>query len=93
MTQINIFDLVTFEVAKLAKEKGFNADLLTYFTENGELIEGSKPFLDLVNNKQNIFVAPTYMLLNKWLKFEKNVAMYQGCCPCVEDYVSTLTKL
>jgi hypothetical protein len=57
--------LITFETAKLAKEKGFDVDTLYYYLDNGTLwgvgyVQSNSEF----NNDSN---APTQSLLQKWI--------------------------
>ena len=68
--------LVNFETAKLAKEKGFNhmkancyGDNMAYDTgqEEGKLIQSG--------NALNYILAPTQSLLQKWLRKEKELSV------------------
>lgn len=59
-------NLISFETAKLTKEKGFNIHCRWYFDdENGELYENK----DFPHNSWNgNLFAPTQSLLQKWLR-------------------------
>ena len=69
--------LVSFQVAKLAKEKGFNWKVINYFklsTISNPLIEDEcRP--QNINSLQSdsIFSRPTQSLLAKWLREEHNI--------------------
>lgn len=71
--------LISFETAKLAKEKGFNEDVLSYYNCNskGEYYDG--PFNTVFNIEQapdnwngrsylTAVSAPTQSLLQRWLR-------------------------
>ena len=52
-------DYVSFETAKLLKEKGFNGDFTKAYSTNGTLIS---------NFTENCIIAPTHQMAMKWLK-------------------------
>lgn len=56
--------LIKFETAKLAKEKGFKAGSYTYY-DNGAVLVNS---ITRINNKMGLVSAPTQSLLQKWLR-------------------------
>lgn len=65
--------LVSFETAKLAKEKGFNIKTISFY-HNNTFIKG------LSNNRENhndtitpFYSAPTQSLLQKWLREKHNI--------------------
>ena len=64
-----IEDYVSFEVAKLLKEKGFNKECLgTYSTDNKELnISSECPYSNDLNDDMFI-AAPTLQMAMKWLR-------------------------
>ena len=65
-------EIVTYEVAKLAKEKGF--DGRSFYVYNSEkILLGVK---GVVNWCKVEFVAPTQSLLQKWLREEKGYYVY-----------------
>ena len=57
--------LISFETAKLAKEKGFDDIKRPYYTRSGNLVRDSftGPFC----------AAPTQSLLQRWLREEHNI--------------------
>jgi hypothetical protein len=75
--------LITFETAKLAKEKGFNIPSSNCYSSNGEINEaynytGNTTFTneDLIVLKANGdtgYLAPTQSLLLKWLRETQNI--------------------
>jgi len=71
--------LISFECAKLAKEKGFDIPCFSFYRDNGDLhgIGGKPagtmpPYLSGINNQ----IAPTQSLLQKWLREEKNINIW-----------------
>ena len=81
--------LITFEIAKLAKEKGFNLESKNYCTKDGLLYESDNSF-NLDWNDKNVsseeltwdddfpethicYTAPTQSLLQKWLREKHNI--------------------
>ena len=78
-------EIVTYEVAKLAKERGFNKEVFAYYDCDGDLAyvvsqyRGNSINEILVDkNKPNPIgaeytSAPTQSLLQRWLREEKNI--------------------
>jgi len=64
--------LITFETAELAKEKGFDFLVNNYYNHNNELKEHKYN----ANITVLEFHAPTQSLLQKWLREEHNIAVY-----------------
>jgi hypothetical protein len=68
-----IEELITFETAKLAKEKGFDINELKVYINHqihGIIITNR----DCIHNKKDILCnAPTQSLLQKWLREEHNL--------------------
>lgn len=67
-------ELVSFETAKLAKEKGFKHNSKCY-GGNGEILE------NIENHNNNImqrfrYAAPTQSLLQKWLRKKHNIHIW-----------------
>lgn len=62
--------IVSFEIAKLAKEKGFKANTTKYYTPNSH-----KLVYSLYIVKHNTLRIPTYSqsLLQKWLREKHNI--------------------
>lgn len=66
-------ELVTFETAKLAKEKGFNEPTYDYYFKEGDLCETStKTFIEGTNTME-VSLAPTQSLLQRWLREVHNI--------------------
>ena len=67
-------DYVSFETAKLLKDKGFNEYLSTYYDED-TLIQESIIRRDWNNDKfvANCITAPTLQMAMKWLREEHNI--------------------
>lgn len=68
--------LISFETAKLAKNKGFNIPVANCYNENGEIgdLEYHNFLLNFNSSSQiagsntNLYSAPTQSLLQKWLR-------------------------
>lgn len=58
-------EICTYEVAKLAKEKGFPIECDMFYNSNGELCDDRN--YDSFDNKIQCY-APTQSLLQKWLR-------------------------
>lgn len=72
-------EIVTFEVAKLAKEKGFNVPTAEFYNDDGNI--GCYPRAFNHNEfPDGDYAAPTQSLLQRWLREEK------GLCISVEAY-------
>lgn len=66
-------DYVSFEVAKLLKEKGFNVAIHTFYNPNKSctLIKFDSC---LINRNAGVSIsAPTHQMVMKWLREEKDV--------------------
>lgn len=69
-------ELISYETAKLAKEKGFTENTCDYFSKE---VENNRTFSDAYNlpNYHNSyddrFSAPTQSLLQKWLREVHNI--------------------
>jgi hypothetical protein len=62
-------DYVSFETAKLLKEKGFNERIISYYTESG--LEGYMLGMRTTNNSQlesYFYARPTLQMAMKWLR-------------------------
>lgn len=67
-------ELVTYEVAKLAKEKGFREEVFAYYSKRGSFFE-IHPKRDM-NDSEYRTSAPTQSLLQRWLREEKGYYVY-----------------
>ena len=61
--------LISIETAKLAKEKGLNISVSSYFSEDGFGLRERQPLLNY-NDRIITISAPTQSLLQKWLREE-----------------------
>lgn len=70
-------ELITFETAALAKEKGFDVPVTdAYLKDSGELYdEEDCPEKENQNLYPNGVSAPTQYLLQRWLREEKGIAV------------------
>lgn len=64
-------DYVSFETAKLLKEKGFDEDIDLWYDENGEMFSRHK--YDISNDwrvkaQQKVYLSPTLQMAMKWLR-------------------------
>lgn len=66
-------DYVSFEVAKLLKEKGFNEPTWTRYEDNNEVIFGDK--YDWNNSPMGQISAPTLQMAMKVLREEMGIAI------------------
>ena len=82
-------DYVSYEVAKLLKEKGFDEKTLSYYEDNvlchGDWFEWNRSPLGHI-------AAPTLQLAMKWLREEKRISIIiefdltkRGYCPYVHQ--------
>ena len=79
--------LVSFETAKLAKEKGFDERTILWFGKNDEIINlfGAKTFNSNIGNRSDFqCCAPTQSLLQKWLREKHSIHIVVN--PTIEMY-------
>ena len=74
-------DYVSFETAKLLKEKGFDEKLQYYYDTDGILVRCHRG--QYFSNKSNAFIAPTQAMAMKWLREIHHVACF--ICPSIEQ--------
>jgi len=78
-------DYVSFETAKLLKEKGFNERLLTFYATDEAKKEGCFQIMAFTDDKidnnhsDHCYLAPTLQMAMKWLREVYNV--YIGTNP------------
>ena len=67
--------LISFDVAKLAKEKGFKEYCIAYFSISGEEIYFREDGMYFHSNRPNgrLILRPTQSLLQKWLRKEHSI--------------------
>ncbi len=92
-------DYVSFEVAKLLKEKGFFKDVdlrmiqnLSFYDNIGLSHNLNKWYDSLIQDKIDFVVAPTHQMAMKWLREEKRTSIIiefdvtkRGYCPYVHQ--------
>lgn len=71
-------EICTYEVCKLAKEKGFNEYVEAFYAEDCNMPHTQGP--EKWNEHKGRYAAPTQSLLQRWLREEK------GLCISVEAY-------
>lgn len=64
-------EIVTYEVAMLAKEKGFNEYVEAFYAEDCNIPHTQGP--EKWNEYKGRYAAPTQSLLQRWLREEKGV--------------------
>ena len=67
-------EICTYEVAKLAKERGFNEYVEAFYAEDCETAHSQGP--EKWNEYNGIVAAPTQSLLQRWLREEKGYYVY-----------------
>lgn len=67
-------DYVSFEIAKLLKEKGFNEPTWTRYEDGNEVIFGDK--YDWNNSPMGQISAPTHQMAMKWLREVHNILLF-----------------
>ena len=63
-------DYVSFEVAKLLKEKGFDGAVHSHYNQEGGIIMGGNPIT------KNCIERPTLQMAMKWLRKEHKLEIY-----------------
>ncbi len=64
--------LISFDTAKLAKEKGFEIRCRYYYTEEGMRKDSASTALNWYSQDGHCY-SPTQSLLQKWLRDEHNI--------------------
>ena len=82
-------EYVSFETAKLLKEKGFNEKVICYYDDGGSL--NLNKFVEFQCCNQGygsgVFAAPTLQMVCKWLLEAHK--LFVNVCPSVEGYYWT----
>lgn len=76
-------DYVSFEIAKLLKEKGFNWDCITYYVDfEPNDVKYSMLFENNTTWEERCYSAPTLQMAMKWLREVHNlsVEVYRTAC-------------
>jgi len=68
-------DYVSFEVAKLLKEKGFDENTLMIYSQDGNFMLNGV----IEDTYQVLYAAPTLQMAMKWLRYEKNIHIKVHC--------------
>jgi hypothetical protein len=71
-------DYVSFETAKLLRERGFDEDIDLWYDENGEMFSQHKYDINhdwRVRANQEVYECPTLQMAMKWLRDEKGIAV------------------
>lgn len=64
-------EICTYEVCKLAKEKGFNEYVEAFYAEDCDTAHSQGP--EKWNEYRSRYAAPTQSLLRRWLREEKRI--------------------
>ena len=64
-------DYVSFEIAKLLKEKGFNEEVLAVYIYDNLFVKGENKIVNTANVP--IIPAPTLQMAMKWLREKYNI--------------------
>lgn len=67
-------EICTYEVAKLAKDKGFNEYVEAFYAEGCDIAHSQGP--EKWNEYKGKYAAPTQSLLQRWLREEKGYYIY-----------------
>lgn len=80
-------DYVSFETAKLLKEKGFDINTLMVYSQNGNFM----PDGVIEDTYQTFYSAPTLQMAMKWLREVHNLCIepYRTAC----GYLYTISKI
>lgn len=79
-------EICTYEVCKLARDKGFNVQTFDWYDYTGNYNKGFIPHKLHECPRYKEYYAPTQSLLQRWLREEK------GVCISVEAYPTYATK-
>ena len=66
-------EICTYEVAKLAKEKGFNEYVEAFYAEDCDTAHSQGP--EKWNEYKGKYAAPTQSLLQRWLREDKGIVI------------------
>ncbi len=70
--------VVSFETAKLSKEKGFSHHMImNYYNENKELIDVGQLWTK-DETEEDVLMAPTQCMLQRWLRQEHGISVLVG---------------
>ena len=84
----------SFEVSKLLKEKGFDAQCRAAYTDYGQLFttQIQQYITNIICSISNLWkcIAPTHQMTMKWLREEKNITIVIE--PHTYDYINEKNK-
>lgn len=69
-------DYVSFEVAKLLREKGFDEECIGAYSETNHTITKFEPNVKNSEVGPLMYSAPTHQMAVAWLRKEKNILIY-----------------
>lgn len=77
-------DYVSFEIAKLLKDKGFNEECFALYNPDGMLIQSGIRLNNIqVGRVEGSYSAPTLQMAMKWLRIKHNIHI-ESFCPVVD---------
>ena len=76
-------DFVSFEVAQLLKEKGFDEPIWTCYEDDNEVIFGDK--YNWNNSPMGHTSAPTHQMAMKWLREVHNIGIFPSTYTHISD--------
>lgn len=83
-------EICTYEVCKLAKEKGFNEYVEAFYAEDCDTAHSQGP--EKWNEYNGRFAAPTQNLLQRWLREEKNIHIEIVATACGYFWIADKTN-
>ena len=95
LDEMNKEDYVSFEVAKLLKEKGFNEPCFSQYTKTGSIWNCQAP--ENFNESEGCYSRPSLYEAQKWLRHQHN--LYVNAIPLEiprsksENFTFTIDKL
>ena len=69
-------ELILFETAKLAKEKGFDEEVTNYYHPRYGLSDGCEDSYNREEQAEGYYSAPTQSLLQRWLREVHRIYLY-----------------
>jgi len=85
--------LITFETAKLAKEKGFNEPCYWRYNEDQEITATKIGMHEQPNFYSGSYAAPSQSLLQKWLREKHNIHIWVNYYRCAWFFSLGITDI
>ena len=92
-------DFVSFETAKLLKEKGFNEECFALYNPDGVLIQSGIRLNNIqVGRVKGSYSAPTLQMAMKWLREDKKILILifchidKGYWFCIQHFIESPYK-